>query len=64
MTSIAAHADIVTRAQPPVPGFISCLNGRSHCAEESIVPAHLFDGARVLYETISTLDTTLAATRR
>ena len=110
MTSIAAHADIVTSAQPPIdaarircrvetlaamtladatrvlqphhvvatigriammpnvpsaaPGFIPCLNGRSHCAEESIAPAHLLDGARVLYETISTLDTTLAATRR
>lgn len=43
---------------------VPCRKGRSHCAEGSITPAHLLDGVRVLYHTISTLDTTLAAARR
>lgn len=36
--------------------FIPCLNGRSHCPEESIEPSQLLDGARVLYETVRELD--------
>lgn len=40
--------------------FIPCLGGRSHCPEESIEPAQLLDGTRVLYETVSELDRRLA----
>jgi N-carbamoyl-L-amino-acid hydrolase len=40
--------------------FIPCLNGRSHCPEEWIEPQQLLDGARVLYQTVQTLDATLA----
>ncbi|MGD9944567.1 MAG: Zn-dependent hydrolase [Burkholderiaceae bacterium] len=36
--------------------FIPCLNGRSHCAEESIEPSQLLDGTRVLYQTVLALD--------
>ena len=43
--------------------FIPCLNGRSHCAEESIEPGQLLDGARVLYQTVLSLDAQLAASR-
>lgn len=38
--------------------FIPCLDGRSHCAEESITPAQLLDGARVLYDVLLRLDAT------
>ncbi|WP_258128550.1 Zn-dependent hydrolase [Achromobacter anxifer] len=41
--------------------FIPCLNGRSHCPEESIEPAQLLDGARVLYQTVLGLDRALRA---
>ena len=40
--------------------FIPCLNGRSHCPEESITPAQLLDGTRVLYETVLELDRRLS----
>jgi N-carbamoyl-L-amino-acid hydrolase len=40
--------------------FIPCLNGRSHCPEEWIEPGQLLDGARVLYQTVRTLDAALA----
>lgn len=36
--------------------FIPCLDGRSHCAEESIEPAQLLDGTRVLYRSLLNLD--------
>ncbi|MDB5854154.1 MAG: amaB [Herminiimonas sp.] len=42
--------------------FIPCLNGRSHCAEEWTDPAQLLDGTRVLYQTVRSLDATLAET--
>ncbi len=41
--------------------FIPCLNGRSHCPEESIEPAQLLDGTRVLYQTVLELDRALRA---
>jgi N-carbamoyl-L-amino-acid hydrolase len=40
--------------------FIPCKNGRSHCPEESIEPAQLLDGTRVLYQTVLELDRTLS----
>ena len=40
--------------------FIPCLDGRSHCPEESITPAQLLDGTRVLYETVLELDRRLS----
>ena len=43
--------------------FIPCLNGRSHCAEEWIEPGQLLDGARVLYQTLVSLDARLADSR-
>lgn len=36
--------------------FIPCLNGRSHCPEESITPEQLGVGAQVLMETLRLLD--------
>ena len=36
--------------------FIPCLDGRSHCPEESILPAQLLDGTRVLCRTLMLLD--------
>ncbi|WP_153101161.1 Zn-dependent hydrolase [Paraburkholderia hayleyella] len=39
--------------------FIPCLKGRSHCPEEWIEPGQLLDGARVLYQTLQDLDTTV-----
>jgi N-carbamoyl-L-amino-acid hydrolase len=36
--------------------FIPCREGRSHCAEESIEPEQLMDGARVLCATLLELD--------
>lgn len=40
--------------------FIPCLDGRSHCPEESITPAQLLDGTRVLYKTVLELDRRLS----
>lgn len=40
--------------------FIPCLNGRSHCPEESITEQQLADGARVLGQALLNLDTRLA----
>lgn len=39
--------------------FIPCREGRSHCPEEWATPDALFDGARVLAETLRELDRTL-----
>ncbi|PWE15035.1 Zn-dependent hydrolase [Alcaligenes faecalis] len=39
--------------------FIPCLNGRSHCPEESITSEQLLDGTRVLYQTVVMLDQSL-----
>lgn len=39
--------------------FIPCRDGRSHCPEEWTTPDQLFDGARVLAETLRELDRTL-----
>lgn len=39
--------------------FIPCREGRSHCPEEWTSPEALFDGARVLVETLRELDRTL-----
>lgn len=36
--------------------FIPCLNGRSHCPEESITPDQLLDGTRVLAQALRQLD--------
>ncbi|WP_426509072.1 Zn-dependent hydrolase [Serratia proteamaculans] len=40
--------------------FIPCLNGRSHCPEESITEQQLADGARVLAQALISLDQQLA----
>lgn len=40
--------------------FIPCLNGRSHCPEESITEQQLADGARVLAQALINLDKQLA----
>jgi N-carbamoyl-L-amino-acid hydrolase len=39
--------------------FIPCLNGRSHCPEESIESLQLLNGTRVLLQTLLDLDVTL-----
>lgn len=40
--------------------FIPCVNGRSHCPEESITEQQLADGARVLAQALINLDKQLA----
>lgn len=40
--------------------FIPCVNGRSHCPEESITEQQLSDGARVLAQALINLDKQLA----
>ncbi|CUW14478.1 N-carbamoyl-L-amino acid hydrolase [Serratia grimesii] len=40
--------------------FIPCMNGRSHCPEESITEQQLADGARVLAQALINLDKQLA----
>ena len=62
MPSGAGH-DVVYLAKTGPVGmvFIPCLNGRSHCPEESITPEQLLDGTRVLYQTLLTLDQRMAA---
>lgn len=60
MPSGAGHdAVYMARTGPVGMIFIPCLNGRSHCPEESITSQQLLDGARVLYQTILDLDRTL-----
>jgi N-carbamoyl-L-amino-acid hydrolase len=39
--------------------FIPCRDGRSHVPEEWSTPEQLYDGARVLAETLLDLDRTL-----
>lgn len=62
MPSGAGHDAVYLAKTGPVGMvFIPCLNGRSHCPEESITPDQLFDGTRVLYETLLMLDQRVAA---
>jgi N-carbamoyl-L-amino-acid hydrolase len=62
MPSGAGHDAVYLAKTGPVGMvFIPCLNGRSHCPEESITPEQLFDGTRVLYQTLLALDQRLAA---
>lgn len=62
MPSGAGHdAVYLAKSGPMGMIFIPCLNGRSHCPEESITPEQLLDGTRVLYQTLLTLDQRLAA---
>ena len=57
LPSGAGHdAAFVSRCGPIGMIFIPCLNGRSHCAEESITPEQACDGARVLRETLLRID--------
>ncbi len=57
LPSGAGHdAAFVSRCGPIGMIFIPCLNGRSHCAEESITPEQACNGARVLRETLLRLD--------
>ncbi|MCL4746256.1 MAG: hydantoinase/carbamoylase family amidase, partial [Burkholderiaceae bacterium] len=57
LPSGAGHdAAFVSRCGPVGMIFIPCLNGRSHCAQESITPEQACDGARVLRETLLRLD--------
>jgi len=57
MPSGAGHDAVYMAHSGPIGMiFIPCLNGRSHCPEESITPDQLLDGARVLYQTILLLD--------
>ncbi|WP_394063603.1 Zn-dependent hydrolase [Alcaligenes sp. WGS1538] len=60
MPSGAGHDAVYMAGSGPMGMiFIPCLNGRSHCPEESITPEQLLDGARVLYQTIVMLDRAL-----
>lgn len=62
MPSGAGHDAVYLAKTGPVGMvFIPCLNGRSHCPEESITPEQLLDGTRVLCQTLLTLDRRLAA---
>ena len=57
MPSGAGHDAVYMAKTGPIGMvFIPCLNGRSHCPEEWITAAQLHDGARVLYQTLLTLD--------
>lgn len=60
MPSGAGH-DCVYMAKIAPSGmiFIPCLNGRSHCPEESITPAQLEAGTKVLAQAILKLDQNL-----
>lgn len=57
LPSGAGH-DAVYMAQTGPMGmvFIPCLQGRSHCAEESITEQQLADGAKVMAQTVLNLD--------
>lgn len=57
LPSGAGHDGVyVSRTGPVGMIFIPCLQGRSHCPEESIEPEQLLDGTRVLFQTIVELD--------
>lgn len=57
MPSGAGHDGVYMAPTGPIGMiFIPCLDGRSHCAEESITSKQLLDGTRVLYQTIGELD--------
>lgn len=61
LPSGAGHDAVYMAATGPVGMvFIPCLNGRSHCPEESITEQQLADGARVLAQALINLDTQLA----
>lgn len=61
LPSGAGHDAVYMAAIGPVGMvFIPCLNGRSHCPEESITEQQLADGARVLAQALLNLDTQLA----
>lgn len=63
MPSGAGHDAVYVAPTGPIGMiFIPCLNGRSHCPEESITPQQLLDGTRVMLETIRLLDHRLDAT--
>lgn len=60
MPSGAGHDAVYVAPTGPIGMiFIPCLNGRSHCPEESITPRQLMDGTEVLLETIRLLDSQL-----
>lgn len=57
MSSGAGHdAVYLAKIAPTGMIFIPCLNGRSHCPEESIEQQELKHGVEVLLETVVTLD--------
>ncbi len=57
LPSGAGHdAVYASRLAPMGMVFIPCLNGRSHCPEESITPTDLANGTSVLAETLVRLD--------
>jgi len=57
MPSGAGHDAVYVAPTGPIGMvFIPCLNGRSHCPQESITPEQLMDGTRVMLETIRVLD--------
>lgn len=57
MPSGAGHDAVYVAPTGPIGMvFIPCLNGRSHCPQESITPEQLMDGTRVMFETIRVLD--------
>ncbi len=61
MPSGAGHDAVYMAATGPIGMvFIPCLDGRSHCPEESITPAQLADGLQVLYRTVLELDRALS----
>lgn len=61
MTSGAGHDAVYMAATGPVGMvFIPCLDGRSHCPQESITPAQMEAGLEVLYRTVLELDRALA----
>jgi len=61
LPSGAGHDAVCMAATGPVGMlFVPCLDGRSHCPEESITPAQLASGLEVLCQTIVELDHVLA----
>lgn len=61
LPSGAGHDAVYMASTGPVGMvFIPCLNGRSHCPEESITEQQLADGARVLAQALLNLDKQLA----
>ncbi|HFI5323279.1 TPA: Zn-dependent hydrolase [Serratia liquefaciens] len=61
LPSGAGHDAVYMASTGPVGMvFIPCLNGRSHCPEESITEQQLADGARVLAQALINLDKQLA----